>query len=83
MIFSRVPDQSRVFRIIEESRVPIVIIERMDDYGAGVMVPRDVSSVGLDNVPVSWLVSAMLTTVAQPFAEMSFLSGSSYSTERM
>jgi LacI family transcriptional regulator len=177
VIFSRVSDQSRIFRIIEESQVPFVIIDRsmkredvptvvMDNYGAGVMaanhlldlghedlacitgpiniaivrerfsgfrntilargaklsdscvyegdfkfeggkraathllanrdsftgvwaqndlmaigamneflrrrvtIPRDVSIVGLDNVPVSWIVFPMLTTIAQPFAEM-------------
>lgn len=57
VIFSRVSDQSRIFRIIEESQVPFVIIDRsmqredvptvvMDNYGAGVMAAEHLMELG-------------------------------------
>jgi len=61
VIFSRVSDQSRIFRIIEESQVPFVIIDRsmqredvptvvMDNYGAGVMAAEHLIGLGHRNV---------------------------------
>ncbi len=61
VIFSRVSDQSRIFRIIEESQVPFVIIDRsmqredvptvvMDNYGAGVMAAEHLVDLGHEEV---------------------------------
>lgn len=57
VIFSRVSDESRLFRIIEESQVPLVIIDRslerediptvvMDNYRAGVLVAEHLLGLG-------------------------------------
>ncbi|HUX52496.1 MAG TPA: LacI family DNA-binding transcriptional regulator [Spirochaetia bacterium] len=61
VIFSRVSDQSRIFRIIEESQVPFVIIDRsmkredvptvvMDNYGAGVIAAKHLLDLGHEDL---------------------------------
>ncbi|MDI3531363.1 MAG: LacI family transcriptional regulator, purine nucleotide synthesis repressor [Candidatus Atribacteria bacterium] len=69
-------------RMLATGNLPTAVFAHNDMMAFGVMqafrsegldIPRDISVVGFDNIPLCEVVSPSLTTVAQPFEEMARL----------